>query len=50
MVDCYVFNVVVFRKFGVFDMVFWVFIYIFIVFVILVFGCKFDIDVVKENL
>nr|XP_011446280.2 ileal sodium/bile acid cotransporter [Crassostrea gigas]XP_011446281.2 ileal sodium/bile acid cotransporter [Crassostrea gigas]XP_034339497.1 ileal sodium/bile acid cotransporter [Crassostrea gigas]XP_034339498.1 ileal sodium/bile acid cotransporter [Crassostrea gigas]XP_034339499.1 ileal sodium/bile acid cotransporter [Crassostrea gigas] len=48
--DRHVFNVVVFRKLGVFDTVFRVLIYIFIVFVTLAFGCKLDIDVVKENL
>lgn len=48
--DRHVFNVVVFRKRGLLDTIFQVFIYIFLVFVTLAFGCKLDLDVVKENL
>lgn len=48
--DRHVFNVVVFRKLGLFDTIFRVFIYIFLVFVTLAFGCKLDLEVVKENL
>lgn len=45
-----IFNVVVFRKQGVLDKLFRIFIYIFLVFVTLAFGCKLDLAVVKENL
>lgn len=48
--DRHVFNVVVFRKLGLFDTIFRVLIYIFLVFVTLAFGCKLDLEVVKENL
>jgi hypothetical protein len=48
--DNHIFNVVVFRKQGVLDMLFRVFIYIFLIFVTLAFGCKLDLNVVKENL
>ena len=48
--DKHVFSVVVFRQMGVFDTIFRISIYIFLVFITLAFGCKLDLDVVKENL
>ena len=48
--DRHVFSVVVFKQMGVFDTIFRISIYIFLVFITLAFGCKLDLDAVKENL
>ncbi|XP_061188469.1 ileal sodium/bile acid cotransporter-like [Saccostrea echinata] len=48
--DYSMYHVVVFRKLGVFDTIFRIVIYIFLVFITLAFGCKLDLEVVKENL